>query len=420
MEITRREPFGSSPTVGSRGSSTYRRILEASLEVFAKHGYDGAQVELITEAAGCSRPAFYQYFSSKSDVYWRLAGELSDAMIRLSKQMGVSTPNAAGVEQLVQWFDGIFEIYDSYQPMFSAYSIAAREGSERIAASRIVSMRIGKRLVPNLKDVSEPVQREIEQLILPIVLSGVYYWELIYPDLPRERYMEAAAMTLHRLQHGVIAGVNAPDLVGVAPAASSPMPDFEAQIFGSNISARGRETRKLLLTAGAQTLSAKGYHDTRIDDVVAEAGVSHGTFYRHFESKERFFDALTVVAMGSVVELIERVPNDTDDASLHAWVHEWLLNYLRNGGVLSAWSEIESPGPKRHRYGSNVAIGMVERIQRVLDQREFGDTQADALLMLGALERGPYMAGHYGGSAPEITVGALLVFLKRGLLGREI
>lgn len=198
------------------------------------------------------------------------------------------------------------------------------------------------------------------------------------------------------------------------------MPDFEAQIFGSNISARGRETRKLLLTAGAQTLSAKGYHDTRIDDVVAEAGVSHGTFYRHFESKERFFDALTVMAMGSVVELIERVPNDTDDASLHAWVHEWLLNYLRNGGVLSAWSEIESPGPKRHRYGSNVAIGMVERIQRVLDQREFGDTQADALLMLGALERGPYMAGHYGGSAPEITVGALLVFLKRGLLGREI
>lgn len=415
MEITRREPFGASPTVGSRGSGTYRKILEAALKVFAEHGYDGAQIELIAEAAGCSRPAFYQYFSGKSDVFWRLADELARAMDDLTKQLGKSTPNAAGVEQLVQWFEGIWDLYDSYKPMFSSYSIAAREGADRIAASGRASVRIGRRLVPALDGISDAVQKELEKLILPIVISGIYYWEMIYPNLPRERYSECAAMALHRLQHGAIKGVNATAHSGSAPKTSAPMPDFDAEIFGENTSARGRETRKVLLTAGAQVVIAKGYHDMRIDDVVEEAGVSHGTFYRHFESKERFFDILTVMAMGSNMELIERFPVNGDEADLHAWTHEWLLNHLRHGGVLSAWMEVEAPGPQRYRYGSVVAVGMIERVRRILDRRGFGDTETDALLMIGMLERGPHMAGHYGSSAPEITVGALTTFLTRGL-----
>ncbi len=420
MEITRREPFGSSPNVGSRGSSTYRRILEAALEVFAEHGYNGAQIELITDAAGCSRPAFYQYFSSKSEVFWRLAGELAEALNGLTKQLGRSAPNEAGVEQLMQWFEGILDIYDSYRPMFNAYSLAAREGQQQLAASRGVSARVGRKLLPLPDGLSEPLRVEIEQLALPMVLSGVYYWKLMEGIVSRERFVEAAAMTLHRAQHGPIKNVNMPPIVGKAPAKSRPMPDFEAGIFGEGISSRGRETRKLLLTAGAQVFAAKGFHDARIDDIVSEAGVSHGTFYRHFESKEQFFDALTVTAMASVVDLIDRYPLGGNDADLHGWMHEWLLNYLRIGGVMSAWTEVHSPGPGRQRYGSDVAIGIIERVQRILDERGFGDTRADALFMMGVLERGPYMAGMYGGSAPATTVGAVLFFLKRGLLGSAI
>src|SRR5688500_19268325 len=55
--IVRRPPFGSNPLVGERGSDTQRRILGAALEVFAVHGFAEARVELITEKAGCSRPA---------------------------------------------------------------------------------------------------------------------------------------------------------------------------------------------------------------------------------------------------------------------------------------------------------------------------------------------------------------------------
>ncbi|TMK89290.1 MAG: TetR family transcriptional regulator, partial [Actinobacteria bacterium] len=52
--------------------------------MFGEHGFHDTHVELITEAAGCSRPSFYQDFSSKDNVFWRLAGELAAAIEELA------------------------------------------------------------------------------------------------------------------------------------------------------------------------------------------------------------------------------------------------------------------------------------------------------------------------------------------------
>ncbi len=49
--------------------------------------------------------------------------------------------------------------------------------------------------------------------------------------------------------------------------------------------ARGRVTRERLLAAAAVVFARHGYEHARIADIVAEAGVSHGLFYRHFSDK---------------------------------------------------------------------------------------------------------------------------------------
>ena len=90
--IVRRPPFGSNPLVGERGSDTQRKILSAALEVFGEVGFNEARVELITTRAGCSRPAFYQYFSSKDDVFWQLAGQLGSLL--LSSRRPLAVPSA--------------------------------------------------------------------------------------------------------------------------------------------------------------------------------------------------------------------------------------------------------------------------------------------------------------------------------------
>src|SRR3954447_19139606 len=93
-DIVRRPPFGQHPLVGERGSDTQRRILEAALTVFEEVGFNAARVELITAVAGCSRPSFYQYFASKDDVFWKLAGRLGHEMIVLGEQLGPVSADA--------------------------------------------------------------------------------------------------------------------------------------------------------------------------------------------------------------------------------------------------------------------------------------------------------------------------------------
>lgn len=49
------------------------------------------------------------------------------------------------------------------------------------------------------------------------------------------------------------------------------------------------ERRKQILEAALTIFSQKGYHATNVSDVAAQAGVSQGTIYWYFESKEELF-----------------------------------------------------------------------------------------------------------------------------------
>ena len=46
------------------------------------------------------------------------------------------------------------------------------------------------------------------------------------------------------------------------------------------------DTRARLLVAARQAFADLGYGRARVEDVVARAGVGHGTFYAYFASKE--------------------------------------------------------------------------------------------------------------------------------------
>jgi TetR/AcrR family transcriptional regulator len=53
-------------------------ILEAALEVFSAHGFRGATIDQIAEAAGMSKPNLLYYFHRKEDIHQTLLGRLLD------------------------------------------------------------------------------------------------------------------------------------------------------------------------------------------------------------------------------------------------------------------------------------------------------------------------------------------------------
>jgi len=58
--------------------------------------------------------------------------------------------------------------------------------------------------------------------------------------------------------------------------------------------------RRELLDVALRVFSERGYHETRIADLIEAAGVARGTFYLYFESKNAIFHAL-------LDELVERI-----------------------------------------------------------------------------------------------------------------
>lgn len=55
---------------------------------------------------------------------------------------------------------------------------------------------------------------------------------------------------------------------------------------------RKAETRAQLIAAAAEVFVEKGYHETRIADIVGKLGAGQGTFYRHFEGKREVLEAI--------------------------------------------------------------------------------------------------------------------------------
>jgi TetR/AcrR family transcriptional regulator len=53
-------------------------ILDAALDVFSLHGFRGATIDQIAEAAGMSKPNLLYYFSSKEEIHRRLLEDMLD------------------------------------------------------------------------------------------------------------------------------------------------------------------------------------------------------------------------------------------------------------------------------------------------------------------------------------------------------
>jgi TetR/AcrR family transcriptional regulator len=56
-------------------------ILDAALDVFARHGFRGATVDMIAEAASLSKPNLLYYFASKEEIHLTLLAGLMETWL---------------------------------------------------------------------------------------------------------------------------------------------------------------------------------------------------------------------------------------------------------------------------------------------------------------------------------------------------
>lgn len=69
------------------------------------------------------------------------------------------------------------------------------------------------------------------------------------------------------------------------------------------------ERREQILSAALRVFATKGFAATKISDIVAESGVSHGLVYHYFQSKEDIFNELLKRAVDSASESMLMIEN---------------------------------------------------------------------------------------------------------------
>jgi AcrR family transcriptional regulator len=157
--------------------------------------------------------------------------------------------------------------------------------------------------------------------------------------------------------------------------------------------ARGKVTMRRLLDAGAQAFATRGFHATRVDDIVKLARTSHGTFYLYFSNKEDLFAALASEVADAMRLHAEQLgplePGPSGRAALEDWIAGLSDLYRQYGPVIRAWTEAEIGGSEFGRLGADVLAEFTRGVQlRVAEISPPGlDPSITALALVAMLER---------------------------------
>lgn len=139
---------------------------------------------------------------------------------------------------------------------------------------------------------------------------------------------------------------------------------------------RSRAMTAALLAAGADLLRSRSLDDLSIEALCAEVGATVGAFYRRFESKEVYFNALLELAARDAVAGLERMAHDealrgADLPTLcHALVGDIAGWMYRHEGVVRAALQHGDPQLARwsrfKRFGQRAVEAATPALLRVM------------------------------------------------------
>lgn len=241
--------------------TTRDRLIRSGIELLSAKWLSEVSVADICRHASLSNGVFYRYFNSKEQLFLELLDRYYQVLVdALSDVRGLT-----GEEGIQKLCTIVFFLNDTYRDLTNIY----REGQYRYIE---FEERINRLYEKVLADILGRYPSRAESIY---IMAGIRFTAF------RRTYhqVEVTPETVTQLLTRGIFATEPPQWKRV----------FEIEIMPLPIPLE-QTTEQLLLDAGKHLFGQSGFHDVNIHQVTQRAGVSVGTFYNYFDSKEVFFE----------------------------------------------------------------------------------------------------------------------------------
>lgn len=160
---------------------------------------------------------------------------------------------------------------------------------------------------------------------------------------------------------------------------------------GTQRAAEKQAARERIINAAARAIRRSGYDGPSVSEIMKEAGLTHGTFYAHFPSREALLAAAADQAGAEVVAHTGRVaaaapPQEALEAMIRSYLSVDHLNN-REGGcpVAALGSEMPRQAPEVRKAATARLRDMIDLVARELPDHDEERAMALVAAMVGAL-----------------------------------
>lgn len=255
----------------SDGKKTLKNLLNAANELFATYGYYGVSIPMIARKACVKNATFYQYFNDKESIYQQLLNHSFEKFQTIMNRV-----NGIEQDQVVRSF------IESYFEFFSANKYSYKILHEAVYLRKTVFRKVEKTL-NRILDRIVPKCDEENRMVLRWFITGPVRFVSIYKSLHDDYDVDQKLVS--DLVQFAVRGLDTND---------HRLNKEVFQIDVQPLSIEITSTRMKLLQAAEKLFGSRGYRNTMINDITRIAGVASGTFYVHFDSKEKVLEELVM------------------------------------------------------------------------------------------------------------------------------
>jgi AcrR family transcriptional regulator len=187
---------------------------------------------------------------------------------------------------------------------------------------------------------------------------------------------------------------------------------------------QGRRTMRKLLNAAMVAFDKRGYHATRVNDIVDIAKTSHGTFYLYFSNKEDLLRALVAEAASESQSLydtlnalpVQDAPPQWED--VFGWVQAYSELWTNYAPLFRIWTDLATADPELVDMVRRTFTAMSGALSKQIGPDSSGhiiDPEAAGMATLAMLDRFHYLRDFVGQPIDDTALETMTTMVYRAL-----